>query len=50
MALSHGATVVTAPRFDLVKMLELVPAHGITRLFLVPPIVLALAKHPVVDN
>ncbi len=50
MALGHGATVVTAPRFDLVKMLELVPEHGITRLFLVPPIVLALAKQPIVDD
>ena len=50
MALGHGATVVTAPRFDLVKMLELVQEHRISRLFLVPPIVLALAKHPVVDQ
>ena len=50
MALGHGATVVTAPRFDLTKMLELVQEHRITRLFLVPPIVLALAKQPVVDD
>jgi 4-coumarate--CoA ligase len=49
-ALSRGVTVVTVPRFDLVKMLELVQEQKITRLFLVPPIVLALAKHPVVDN
>ena len=50
MALAHGATVVTAPRFELVKMLELIQEHRITRLFLVPPIVLAIAKHPVVDD
>lgn len=50
MALGHGATVVTAPRFDLVRMLELTQEHRMTRLFLVPPIVLALAKQPVVDN
>lgn len=50
MALGHGATVVTAPRFDLVKMLEQVQEQRITRLFLVPPIVLALAKQPVVDD
>ena len=49
-ALSRGVTVVTVPRFDLVKMLELVQQERITRLFLVPPIVLALAKHPVVDD
>ncbi len=49
-ALSRGATVVTVPRFDLVQMLELTQEHGITRLFLVPPIVLALAKHPIIDR
>jgi 4-coumarate--CoA ligase len=49
-ALSRGATVLTVPRFDLVKMLELIQQYRITRLFLVPPIVLALAKHPIVDN
>jgi acyl-CoA synthetase (AMP-forming)/AMP-acid ligase II len=47
-AISCGATVVTVPRFDLVQMLELVQTHKITRLYLVPPIVLALAKHPIV--
>ena len=48
--LARGPTIVTVPRFDLVQMLELVPRHGITRLFLVPPIVLALAKHPIIDE
>jgi 4-coumarate--CoA ligase len=48
--LVRGCTVVTVPRFDLLQMLELVQEHKITRLFLVPPIVLALAKHPVVDQ
>jgi 4-coumarate--CoA ligase len=48
--LANGATIVTAPRFDMVQMLELVGTHAITRLFLVPPIVLALAKHPIVDQ
>ncbi len=48
--LSRGATIVTAPRFDMVQMLELTQEHRITRLFLVPPIVLALAKHPIVDE
>lgn len=47
--LSRGCTIVTVPRFDMVQMLELIQAHGITRLFLVPPIVLALAKLPLVD-
>jgi len=34
----------------MVQMLELTQQHGITRLFLVPPIVLGLAKHPIVDQ
>ena len=45
-----GVVVVTVPRFDLPQMLELTQTYGITRLFLVPPIVLALAKHPVIDQ
>jgi 4-coumarate--CoA ligase len=46
--LAEGNTVVTVPRFDLPQMLALVGKHQITRLYLVPPIVLALAKHPLV--
>lgn len=48
--LTRGGTVVTVPRFDMVQMLELTEKHKMTRLFLVPPIVLALAKHPMVDK
>jgi 4-coumarate--CoA ligase len=38
------------PRFDLLEFLGLVQEHAATRLYLVPPIVLALAKQPVVDE
>jgi len=48
--LSKGSTIVTVPRFDLEQCLGLIQEHKITRLFAVPPIVLALAKHPLVDN
>lgn len=48
--LRRGATLVTMPRFDLEQFLALVEAHRATRLFVVPPIVLALAKLPVVDD
>jgi 4-coumarate--CoA ligase len=48
--LAAGGTVVTMPRFDLVQFLELHQTHGITRSFVAPPIVVALAKHPVVDQ
>ena len=38
------------PRFDLEQALTLVQEHQVTRFFAVPPIVLALAKHPIVDQ
>jgi acyl-CoA synthetase (AMP-forming)/AMP-acid ligase II len=50
LALRKGATVVTMPRFDLAQFLALVEDRQITRAYLVPPIVLALAKHPLVDE
>lgn len=48
--LSVGATIVTVPRFDLEQALSLIQERKITRFFVVPPIVLALAKHPLVDQ
>ncbi len=48
--LSRGSTIVTVPRFDLEQCLDLIQQHRITRLFAVPPIVLALAKHPIIDS
>jgi acyl-CoA synthetase (AMP-forming)/AMP-acid ligase II len=50
MALRQGATIVTMPRFDLEQFLELVVKHRITVAHLVPPIVLALSKHPLVEK
>jgi acyl-CoA synthetase (AMP-forming)/AMP-acid ligase II len=38
------------PRFDLAQFLRLVQDYRVTTLFLVPPIVLALAKSPLVDD
>ncbi len=49
-ALAQGATIVTLPRFDLEQFLALVQTHRITYANVVPPIVLALAKHPLVDQ
>jgi acyl-CoA synthetase (AMP-forming)/AMP-acid ligase II len=48
--LAAGATIVTMPRFDLEQFLQLHETHGITRSFVAPPIAVALAKHPMVDN
>ena len=48
--LRAGATVVTMPRFDLEEFLRLHQDYGVTRSFVAPPIVVALAKHPLVDK
>jgi len=50
LGLYQGATIVTMPRFELEPFLQLVQDHGVTLAHLVPPIVLALSKNPVVDN
>jgi len=50
MGLFKGATIVTMPRFDLELFLNMMQTHKVTRAHLVPPIILALAKHPVIDN
>ncbi|WEH41289.1 AMP-binding protein [Streptomyces sp. AM 2-1-1] len=46
--LRHGATVVVLPRFDLDQFLATIEKHRIAGLYVAPPIVLALAKHPAV--
>ena len=50
MLLWLGVRVVTMPRFDMVRALELVQKERITRFFAVPPMVLGLAKHPAVEQ
>jgi acyl-CoA synthetase (AMP-forming)/AMP-acid ligase II len=49
-SLRCGATLVTMPRFELPAFLSMLQEHRITRAYAVPPIVLALAKHPLVDG
>ncbi|MFJ4683870.1 4-coumarate--CoA ligase family protein [Streptomyces sp. NPDC088789] len=46
--LKQGATVVVLPRFELETFLAAIQNHRITGLYVAPPIVLALAKHPAV--
>ena len=50
LGLASGAKVVTMPRFDLEQFLTLVQEHKVTRAYVVPPVALGLAKHPVVDK
>ena len=46
--LSVGATLVTMPRFDLELFLRAHARYRITATYVAPPIVVALAKHPMV--
>lgn len=48
--LRNGATVVVLPRFDLKQFLATIEQHRITAVYVAPPIVLALAKHPLVAD
>jgi acyl-CoA synthetase (AMP-forming)/AMP-acid ligase II len=50
LPIMRGVTVVTMPRFDLEQFLELMQKYKIKGVGLVPPIILALAKHPIVDK
>ena len=45
-ALHTGATIVTLPKFEPELFLQTMAARGVTLAYLVPPIVLFLAKHP----
>src|SRR5207244_6690671 len=49
-ALRQGATVVTMPRFDFEVVLGAIEQHRITHAFVVPPIVLALARNEAVER
>ncbi|MFJ8664380.1 4-coumarate--CoA ligase family protein [Streptomyces sp. NPDC093600] len=48
--LRQGATVVVLPRFELDQFLAAIEEHRINGLYVAPPIVLALAKHPAVAD
>ena len=50
LALYRGLTLVTIPRFDLELFLQVIQDHKVTNLNLVPPLILALAKDPRVDD
>ena len=49
-ALLRGLTVVTLPRFDLEAFLRVLQDWRIELAHVAPPIIVALAKHPIVDN
>ncbi len=49
-SLRAGVTVVTMAGFELDTFLRTIQDHRVTMVWAVPPIVLALAKHPAVDR
>src|SRR5260370_28039596 len=50
MGLHLGATIVTMPRFDLEQFLGLIEKYRVTLSHIVPPIVLHLARNPIVEK
>ena len=49
-AMRQRAGLVTMPRFDLPEFLRIIQEHRTTWVFVAPPIAVALAKHPIVDQ
>ncbi|MDN5583161.1 MULTISPECIES: AMP-binding protein [unclassified Corynebacterium] len=50
LTLRLRARLLTVPRFELNTFLRNHQKHGVTFTFIAPPVALALAKHPEVDN
>ncbi|KAL3874680.1 hypothetical protein ACJMK2_037658 [Sinanodonta woodiana] len=48
--LQDGATIITLPRFEPDMFLTSLQKEKITNLYIVPPIILFMAKHPVVQK
>ena len=48
--LSGEATLVTLPRFDLEALLTHIQTHKVRLMLVAPPVAIALAKHPMVDQ
>ncbi|MGI8798896.1 MAG: AMP-binding protein [Pseudonocardia sp.] len=48
--LRSRSTVVTMPKFDLAEFLRVISENGVERVYIAPPVAVALAKHPMVDN
>ncbi|WP_338886456.1 AMP-binding protein [Rhodococcus sovatensis] len=50
IALKLRARLVTMPKFDLVEFLRIIQDNKLTYLFIAPPVAVALAKHPLIDQ
>lgn len=50
LALYNRARLVVLPRFDLVQFLESIQNYKCSCVFIAPPVAVALAKHPLIDD
>ena len=50
LTLYRRGTLVTMPKMELPTFLDLVQSRRVTYLYIAPPIAVALAKHPIVDD
>ncbi|WP_019203568.1 AMP-binding protein [Tsukamurella sp. 1534] len=50
LTLYRRGTLVTMPKMELPAFLDLVQRRRVTYLYIAPPIAVALAKHPIVDD
>ncbi len=50
LALRQRSSLVTMAKFDLVEFLKNTQDYACTYLFIAPPVAVALAKHPIVDE
>lgn len=48
--LAHGLGLITMPRFDLEAFLRHIQTHRVERILIAPPVAIALAKHPMIDQ
>jgi len=48
--LAGGGALVTMPRFNLPQFLQICQDYRALRMWIVPPVALALAKHPLIDD
>jgi acyl-CoA synthetase (AMP-forming)/AMP-acid ligase II len=45
-----GSTIVTMPKFELADFLKVVAEYRTDRVYIAPPVAVALAKHPMIDE
>ncbi len=50
IALARRAELVTMPRFDLPQFLSIIQDRKVSAAFIAPPVAVALAKHPLIDE